>query len=292
VCSSFQGYRTRAIDFAKHPEAVERKAVALAAAEVDIAETATSPRTGSALLKKTTKRTAPAAATTAAVEGKARKKRGARQTNLSPTAKMTRFVDLDTGAMGTIIVVVPLRAAVPSRSGGGETGGPLLVPLSPKEKDNDDDSDVRVVSSVGDAPRDRSPTTLVHEAPSDEGKSCSVSSGSSSSSTENTGQSAYPSATGAEKDNYVAEDEEEDEPESTNNRVTLEEPQAIAARLQILPKAKLIGGKQIRFLGLMSGGHERRFLEEAGSSFVIPHEEEYFGGFNSEDLVTACGDLV
>jgi hypothetical protein len=119
-----------------------------------------------------------------------------------------------------------------------------------------------------------------------------VSSGSSSSSTENTGQSAYPSATGAEKDNYVAEDEEEDEPESTNNRVTLEEPQAIAARLQILPKAKLIGGKQIRFLGLMSGGHERRFLEEAGSSFVIPHEEEYFSGFNSEDLVTACGDLV
>jgi hypothetical protein len=42
----------------------------------------------------------------------------------------------------------------------------------------------------------------------------------------------------------------------------------------------------------MSGGHERKFLEEAGSSFVIPHEEEYFNSFSSEDLVTACGDLA
>jgi hypothetical protein len=42
----------------------------------------------------------------------------------------------------------------------------------------------------------------------------------------------------------------------------------------------------------MSGGHERKFLEEAGSSFAIPHEEEYFSGFSSEDLVTACGDLA
>jgi hypothetical protein len=74
--------------------------------------------------------------------------------------------------------------------------------------------------------------------------------------------------------------------------VTPEEPQAAAARLQILSKAKLIGGKQIRFLGLMSSGHERRFLKEAGSTFAIPHEEEYFSGFSSKDLVTACGDLA
>jgi hypothetical protein len=74
--------------------------------------------------------------------------------------------------------------------------------------------------------------------------------------------------------------------------VTSEEPQVVVAWLQIPSKAKLIGGKQIRFLGLMSGGHERKFLEEAGSSFVIPHEEEYFSGFSSEDLVTACGDLA
>jgi hypothetical protein len=39
----------------------------------------------------------------------------------------------------------------------------------------------------------------------------------------------------------------------------------------------------------MSGGHERKFLEEAGSSFAIPHEEEYFSSFSSEDLATACG---
>jgi hypothetical protein len=42
----------------------------------------------------------------------------------------------------------------------------------------------------------------------------------------------------------------------------------------------------------MSGGHERKFLEEAGSSFAIPHEEEYFGGFSSADLITACGNLA
>jgi hypothetical protein len=42
----------------------------------------------------------------------------------------------------------------------------------------------------------------------------------------------------------------------------------------------------------MSGGHERKLLEEAGSSFAIPHEEEYFSGLSSKDLVTACGDLA
>jgi hypothetical protein len=74
--------------------------------------------------------------------------------------------------------------------------------------------------------------------------------------------------------------------------VTPEDPQAAATRLQIPAKTKLIGGKQIRFLGLMSGGHECKFLEEAGSSFAIPHEEEYFCGFSSKDLITACGDLA
>jgi hypothetical protein len=69
--------------------------------------------------------------------------------------------------------------------------------------------------------------------------------------------------------------------------VTPEEPQAAAVRLQVPVKAKLIGGKQIRFLGLTSGGHERKFLEEAGSSFAIPHEEEYFGKLSSADL-TYC----
>jgi predicted RNase H-like nuclease (RuvC/YqgF family) len=41
----------------------------------------------------------------------------------------------------------------------------------------------------------------------------------------------------------------------------------------------------------MSGGHERRFMEEAGSSFEIQHEE-YFSSFSSEDLVTVCRDLI
>jgi hypothetical protein len=49
--------------------------------------------------------------------------------------------------------------------------------------------------------------------------------------------------------------------------------------------------KKIRFLGLTSGGHEHKFLEEAGSSFAIPHEEEYFEKLSSTELTTACGDL-
>jgi hypothetical protein len=145
------------VGFAKHCEAAERKAAALAAVGADTAETATSPHASGAPSKKTMKRTAPAAAAMAAAEGKARKKQGAHPTSSPPTAKKTWFVDLDTGDVATVIAVVPLRAAAPLGSGGGKTGGPLLVPLSPKEKDSDDDSDIRVVSSVVDTPRDRSP---------------------------------------------------------------------------------------------------------------------------------------
>jgi chromosome segregation ATPase len=32
-------------------------------------------------------------------------------------------------------------------------------------------------------------------------------------------------------------------------------------------------------------------LEEVGSSFAIPHEEEYFRKLSSTELTTACGDL-
>jgi hypothetical protein len=279
--------------FAKHREVPERKAAALAAAKTDAGETATSPRAGGTLSKKTTKKTALAAAATAAAEGKARKKRGARPIGSPPTAKRTRVVDVETGAVGTVIAAVPLRSAAPSGGGGGDVGGPLLVPLSPKEKDNDEESDVCIVSSVGEASRGRSPPVVGHEAPCDEGKSSSASISSSSSSSQDTGQSTSHSTTGAEKDDFVAEAEEEKEdPESSNYHVTLKDPQAAAVCLQIPSKAKLIGGKQICFLGLMSGGQERKFLEEAGSSFTIPHEDEYFGGFSSADLITTCGDLM
>jgi hypothetical protein len=190
-------------------------------------------------------------------------------------------VDVETGVVEDVIAVVPLRSAAPSVRADEEAGGPLLVPLSLKEKDSDDDSDVRIVSSVGEAPRGRSPTAFGPEAARDDGKSSSASTSSSSSSSESTEQSASPSAIGAEKDDFVAateeDEEEEEEPDSSNYRVMPEEPQAAAARLQVPAEAKLIGGKPIRFLGLTSGGHERKFLEEAGSSFAIPHEEEYFG---------------
>jgi hypothetical protein len=56
---------------------------------------------------------------------------------------------------------MPLLVAAPPKGAGGETGGPLLVPLSLKEKDSNKDNDVRVVSSVGDTSRDRSPCLSV-----------------------------------------------------------------------------------------------------------------------------------
>jgi hypothetical protein len=143
------------------------------------------------------------------------------------------------------------------------------------------------------APRGHSPAAFGPDAPQDEGKSSSTSTSSSSSTSEGTEQSASPSATAVEKDDFVAaaEEDEEEEPDSSSYRVTPEEPRATAVRLQVPAEAKLIGGKQIRFLGLTSGGHERKFLEEAGSSFAILHEEEYFGKLSSTELTTACGDL-
>jgi hypothetical protein len=204
-------------------------------------------------------------------------------------------VDVEIGVVEDVIAIVSLRSVAPSVGADEESGGPLLVPLSPKEKDSDDDSDIRIVSSVGEAPRGRSPAAFGVEAPRDEGKSSSASTSSSGSSSESTEQSASPSATGVEKDALAIaaeeNEEEEEEPDSSNYHVTPEEPQATAIRLQVPAEAKIIGGKQIRFLGLTSGGHECKFLEEAGSSFAIPHEEEYFGQLSSTDLTTACGDL-
>jgi hypothetical protein len=192
-----------------------------------------------------------------------------------------------------VIAVVLLQSAAPPVQADGDAGGSLLVPLSPKEKDSDEDSDVRIVSSVGDAPRGHSPTAFGPEAPQDEDKPSSTSTSSSSSSSEGTEQSAFPSATAAEKDDFVAaaEEDEEEELDSSSYRVTPEEPRAAAVRLQVPSEAKLIDGKKIRFLGLTSGGHERQFLEEAGASFAIPHEEEYLGKLSAAELTTACGNL-
>jgi hypothetical protein len=165
-----------------------------------------------------------------------------------------------------VIAAVPLGSAAPPAGAGREADGPLLVPLSPKEKDSDDDSNVCIMSSVGDAPRGPSPVAFGPEAPQDEDKSSSASTSSSSSSSDGTEQSASPTATAAEKNDFVAaaEEDKEVEPDSSSYRVTPEEPRATAVLLQVLAEAKLIGGKKIRFLGLTSGGHERQFLEEAG----------------------------
>jgi hypothetical protein len=174
------------IGFAKHREAAEKKAAALAAAEADAEETATSPR---AAPQKTGRRGAPAAATTA-TEGKTRGKRGRWPTDSPPAPKRTRVVDVETGLVEDVIAVVPLRSAAPSAGAGRETTGPLLVPLNPQEKDNDDDSDVRIMSSVGDAPRKPSPVALGAEAPRDKDDSSSTSTSSSDTSSDGTEQSA------------------------------------------------------------------------------------------------------
>jgi hypothetical protein len=136
------------VGFAKHREAAERKAAALAAAEADADETAT---LSCAAPKKTGRRGAPAAAT-ATAEERARKKRGRRPADSPPSPKRTRLVDVKTGLVDDVIAVVPLCSAAPSAGAGRETGGPLLVPLSPKEKDSDGDSDVRIMSFVGSPP--------------------------------------------------------------------------------------------------------------------------------------------
>jgi hypothetical protein len=232
------------VGFAKHREAAEKKAATVAAAEADAEETATSPR---AAPQKTGRRSAPAAAT-AAAKGKARKKQGGRPADSPPSPKRTRVVDVETGLVGDVIDAVPLRAAapsdVPSARAGEGAAGPLLVPLSPQEKDSDDDSDVRIVSSVGDAPRKPSPVAFGAEAPQEKDSSSSTSSSSSDTSSGGTEQSASPSAPASEKDDIVteAEEEEDEGPESSSYRVTPEEPRAAAVRLQVPAEAKLIGG--------------------------------------------------
>jgi hypothetical protein len=277
------------VGFAKHREAAEKKAAALAAAEGDVDETVTSPR---AAPRKISKRSTPAAATPTA-EGRARNKRGGRPADSPPSPKRTRLVDVETSLVEDVIAAVPLRSAAPSAGAGREIVGPLLVPLSPKEKDSDDDSDVRIVSSLGDAPRGPSPVVVGAKAPRYEDNSSSTSTCSSSSSSDGTEQSTSPSAAAAEKDDLVAaaEENEEEEPKSSSYRVTPEEPRAADVCLQVPAEAKLVGGKKIRFLGLTSGGHEHKFLEEAGASFSIPHEEDFFGRLSAAELTTACGDL-
>lgn len=180
----------------------------------------------------------------------------------------------------------PLRSVAPS-SGDAEAGiGSLLVPLSLKERESDEDSDVKVVSSVGDAPRDRSPLNLSPQAPSDKDKSNSSSTDTSDVSSDSIEQSTSPSAVASENDRSNLEGDEEDEPESSNYRVTPEEPKKATDHLGVPAETKLIDGK------LMSGGHGRQFLVEAGSSFSIPHEDEQVGTFGAEEVAVACGDLT
>lgn len=44
--------------------------------------------------------------------------------------------------------------------------------------------------------------------------------------------------------------------------------------------------------GLLSGGHERKFLSEAGNTFSLSHEEERFSQLGTEAMFEACEDLA
>jgi hypothetical protein len=136
VFEFFKVITPECLGFAKHREAAERKAAALTAAETDAGETAMSPRARSAPSKKTTKKISAVAAATAEAEGKARKKRGTRPMDSPPTAKRMCVVDLETDVVGSVIAAMPLRVVAPSGGACGDASGPLLVPLSPKEKDS------------------------------------------------------------------------------------------------------------------------------------------------------------
>jgi hypothetical protein len=58
-----------------------------------------------------------------------------------------------------------------------------------------------------------------------------------------TRQSASPSAVGSEDGDSNPEEDEEEEPESSNYRVTPKEPEDTTARLQVLVSVKLVGRK-------------------------------------------------
>jgi hypothetical protein len=133
---------------------------------------------------------------------------GGRPADSPPSPKRTRVVDVETGLVGDVIAALPLRPAAPSARARKETTGPLLVPLSPQEKDSDDNSDVRIVSSVGDAPRKPSPVALGAEAPRDKDDSSSTSTSLSDTSSDGTEQSASPSAPATKKDDITVEAEE------------------------------------------------------------------------------------
>jgi hypothetical protein len=119
------------VGFAKHREAVEKKAAALVAAEADAEETPTSPR---AAPKKAGRRGAPTAAT-ATAEGKSRKKRGGRPADSPPSPKRTRIVDVETGLVGDVIAAGPLRSAAPSVGAGG--GGDRRATARPPQPEGE-----------------------------------------------------------------------------------------------------------------------------------------------------------
>jgi hypothetical protein len=125
-----QDYHPERVRFAKHREAAEKKAAALAAAEADAEETATSPR---AAPKKAGRRGTPAAAT-ATAEGKARKKRGRRPADSPPSPKRTRIVDVETGLVGDVIAGRCVRPHLRREPGGGDSPGHCSSPSARRRK--------------------------------------------------------------------------------------------------------------------------------------------------------------
>lgn len=76
--------------------------------------------------------------------------------------------------------------------------------------------------------------------------------------------------------------EEEQSESGSGFCVTPDEPREAVERLGFPSTTRVIGAKVIGALKFHSGGHERKFLEEAGQSFCLPQMEEELGHSGTE----------
>ncbi|CAN6372771.1 unnamed protein product [Urochloa humidicola] len=169
---------------------------------------------------------------------------------------------------GTSGVAAPLKAADASEVD-------IAVVYSPLAAKSDEEwGEVRAEESAKVVPAEDTPT-----APSSPQKSSS--SGSSGSSTSSSDDSLVSTSPLTSRPLLAAVDEDEDADaniDKTENScsyfVSTEDPRKVADRLGASSKAKLIGGQVIGKENFRSGGHELKFLSEAGRSFCLPLIED------------------
>lgn len=156
---------------------------------------------------------------------------------------------------------------------------PFDIPYSDAE-DNDDDVEVGAVtkpreigvSEVLSLPAGSKATTTKT------GSSTSASSGGSSGG--RTASHGY-----ARQIEKAAKGTKVEGSESSGYRVMCQDPSEAAKCLGFPETSRVIGGKVVGGLKFRSGGHERKFLEEAGQSFYFPLMEEELSGARTEEIL-------